>query len=145
MSVDPQLKQFRFIDTNILVYAYDSSARRKHTAAARLVEQCWENEDGCISIQVLHEFYITVTQKIARPLEYQHARQFIADLAHWHVHTPEAEDVLQAIDIRMKYQLSFWDAMALHSAAKMGCVQFVSEDLSHGEIYGTVQVINPFI
>ena len=81
MNAESQPEQLRFIDTNILVYAYDRSAGRKHTAAARLIEQCWGNENGCISIQVLQEFYVTVTRKIAKPLEYQTARQLVADLA----------------------------------------------------------------
>jgi predicted nucleic acid-binding protein len=144
MNAESPTGQFRFIDTNILVYAYDRSAGRKHTAAARLVEQCWEDENGCISIQVLQEFYVTVTRKIPRPLEYQTARQVIADLTHWRIHIPEAIDVLQAIDLQQTYRLAFWDAMVLQSAARLGCTQLLSEDLSHGETYSTVQVINPF-
>ena len=144
MNAEPQPEQLRFMDTNILVYAYDRSAGRKHTAAARLVEQCWEIENGCLNIQVLQEFYVTVTQKIARPLEYRTARQVIADLAQWHIHVPEAKDILQAIDLQETYQLSFWDAMVLQSATSLGCAQLLSEDLSHGETYGAVKVINPF-
>jgi predicted nucleic acid-binding protein len=144
MSAEPQPEQLRFIDTNILVYAYDRSAGHKHTAAARLVEQCWEDENGCLSIQVLQEFYVTVTRKIARPLEYHPAQQLIADLAQWRIHVPEANDVLQAIDMQQTYHLSFWDAMVLQSAARLGCAQLLSEDFSHGESYGAVQVINPF-
>jgi predicted nucleic acid-binding protein len=145
MNAEPQPEQLRFIDTNILVYAYDRSAGRKHTAAARLVEQCWGDENGSLSIQVLQEFYVTVTRKIARPLEYQTARQVIADLAQWRIHVPEANDVLQAIDLQQTYQLSFWDAMVLQSATRLGCAQLLSEDLSHEQTYGIVQVINPFI
>jgi predicted nucleic acid-binding protein len=144
MNAEPQPEQLRFMDTNILVYAYDRSAGRKHTAAARLVEQCWEDENGCLSIQVLQEFYVIVTRKIARPLEYQTARQVIADLAQWRIHVPEAKDVLQAIDLQQTYPLSFWDAMVLQSATSLGCAQLLSEGLSHEETYGVVQVINPF-
>jgi predicted nucleic acid-binding protein len=145
MNAEPQPEQLRFIDTNILVYAYDRSAGRKHTAAARLVEQCWGDENGCLSIQVLQEFYVTVTRKIATPLDYQTARQIVSDLAHWRIHIPEANDVLQAIDLQQTYRLSFWDAMVLQSATRLGCTQLLSEDLSHGETYSTVQVINPVI
>jgi len=144
MNAEQQPERLRFIDTNILVYAYDRSARHKHTAATREVEQCWGDENGCLSIQVLQEFYVTVTRKIAKPLKYQTARQLVADLAQWRIHVPEANDVLQAIDLQHTYQLSFWDAMIVQSAASLGCAQLLSEDLSHGEIYGKVQVINPF-
>ena len=144
MPAKPQAGELQFIDTNILVYAYDRSAGRKHIAAVRLVEQCWEEEDGCLSIQVLQELYVTVTQRITHPLDYQTARQIVDDLAHWRIHVPEPNDILQAIDIQQKFQLSFWDAMILQSAAYMGCAQLLSEDLGHGENYGNVQVVNPF-
>jgi predicted nucleic acid-binding protein len=143
MNGSPEKNQF--VDTNILVYAYDRSAGHKHTIAAQLVEDCWENSTGSISIQVLQELFVTVTRKIAAPLEHQIARQMIADLAHWRVHIPGTNDMLEAIDMQRTYQLSFWDAMVLQSATKLGCMQLLSEDLSHRQTYGTVQVINPFI
>ena len=142
MSVDPQ--QDYFLDTNILVYAYDSTAGRKHTQAMQLVEGCWENENGCLSLQVLQEFYVTITRKIMLPLEYQTARQIIADLAHWRVHAPGADDLLQALDLQHSHQLAFWDAMIVQSAICLGCKELISEDLSHGQIYGDVRVVNPF-
>ena len=79
MNVEPQAVYF--LDTNILVYAYDRSAGQKHALAGQLMEACWENENGCLSIQVLQEFFVTVTRKLAMPLEYQTARQIVADLA----------------------------------------------------------------
>jgi len=142
MNVSPGMEQF--IDTNILVYAYDRSSGGKHAIAAQLVKACWENGNGCISIQVLQEFYVNVTRKIAHPLEPQTVRQIIADLAHWRLHLPEANDVLQAIDFQQLYQLSFWDAMVLQSAARLGCTQLISEDFNDGQTYGAVRVINPF-
>jgi predicted nucleic acid-binding protein len=132
-----------FIDTNILGYAYDRSAGEKHAIAMQCIEQCWNNQNGCISIQVLQEFYVTITRKIVHPLDFLAARQIVADLTHWRVHSPEPGDLLQAIDFQKNYQLSFWDAMILQSATRLGCRQLFSEDLSHGETYGIVQVINP--
>ena len=142
MSVDPQAAHF--LDTNILVYAYDRSAEQKHNLAAQLMESCWENENGCISIQVLQEFFVTVTRKIATPMDHQTARQIVADLTQWHLHAPNASDLLQAIDLQMSYQLAFWDALVVQSAASLGCKKLFSEDLNHGQVYGDVQVINPF-
>jgi len=144
MIAEPETRQLQFIDTNILVYAFDRSAGKKHALAARLVEQCWEDENGCLSIQVLQEFYVTITRKILKPLEYQAARQIVSDLANWRIHTPDTSDLLKAIDMQNTYQLSFWDAMVLQSATRLGCT-LLSEDLSHGETYGEVQVVNPFI
>jgi predicted nucleic acid-binding protein len=142
MSADPKVEYF--LDTNILVYAYDLSAGQKHTLAAQLVEACWENENGCLSLQVLQEFFVTVTRKITKPLDHQTARHIVADLTQWRLHTPKAGDLLQAIDLQQLYQLSFWDALVVQSAGSLGCKQLLSEDLSHGQEYGSLQVINPF-
>ena len=142
MNVDPQAAYF--LDTHILVYAYDRSAGQKHALAVQLMEGCWKNENGCISIQVLQEFFVTVTRKITTPLDDQTARQIVADLAQWRLHTPKASDLLQAIDLQRDYQLSLWDAQIVQSAAGLGCSQLLSEDLNHGQMYGEVQVINPF-
>jgi predicted nucleic acid-binding protein len=125
MSVDRQAAYF--LDTNILIFAYDRSAGKKHDLAAQMVESCWENENGCLSIQVLQEFFVTVT-----------------DLAQWRIHTPKASDLLEAIDLQQSYQLAFWDALVVQSAASLGCKQLFSEDLNHDQVYGDVQVINPF-
>ena len=142
MNVEPQAVYF--LDTNILVYAYDRSAGQKHALAAQLMEACWENENGCLSIQVLQEFFVTVTRKIAMPLDYQTARQIVADLAQWRLHAPKASDLIQAIDLQQSHQLAFWDAQMIQNAASLGCKQVLSEDLNHGQMYGEVQVINPF-
>jgi predicted nucleic acid-binding protein len=143
MSANPEIDHF--LDTNILVYAYDRSAGMKHTISLQLMEECWANGNGCLSIQVLQEFYVCVTRKIALPLDHLVARQIVSDLANWRLHSPEASDLLQAIDFQHSYQLSFWDAMVLQSAARLGCRQLFSEDLSHGQAYGEVKVINPFV
>lgn len=134
-----------FIDTNILVYAYDRTAGEKRRVAAQLLERCWESEKGCLSVQVLQEFYVAVTQKIARPLDRQAARQLVEDLSFWRVHAPQAEDILQAIDLQQSHPLSFWDAMVINSAARLGCQYLYSEDLAHGQVYGGVKVVNPFV
>ncbi|MGH3300544.1 MAG: PIN domain-containing protein [Streptosporangiaceae bacterium] len=134
----------RFVDTNILVYAHDVTAGDKHVRARALVEELWDSHDGCVSVQVLQEFFVTTTRKIPRPLEATTAAQVIDDLAHWHVHAPAASDVLAAIDIHRQTGASFWDAMILRSAKELGCQTLHSEDLSDGQAYDGVQVRNPF-
>jgi predicted nucleic acid-binding protein len=142
MSADPKVEYF--LDTNILVYAYDNTAGQKHTLAAQLMEGCWENQNGCLSLQVLQEFFVTVTRKIMPPLDLQTARQIVADLTQWRLHAPNAADLLQAIDLQELHQIAFWDALVIQSAVSLGCKQLFSEDLNHGQAYGTVQVVNPF-
>ena len=134
----------QFLDTNVLVYAHDVTAGDKHSRARALVEELWETRQGCLSVQVLQEFFVTTTRKIPRPLEAPAAAQIIDDLAHWHVHAPAAVDVLAAIDIHQRTGASFWDAMILRSAKELDCQILHSEDLNSGQAYDDIQVSSPF-
>ena len=136
--------QPQFVDTNILVYAHDLSAGEKNVRARDLLGELWQSRAGCLSIQVLQEFYVTVTQKVAEPLTPHVAAEIIADLSAWQVHCPGVDDVLDAIRLQDRYQISFWDAMIVASAIHLGCERLWSEDLNPGQVYGTVTVANPF-
>jgi predicted nucleic acid-binding protein len=134
-----------FVDTNVLVYAHDVTAGDKHNRARSLVEELWETRHGCLSVQVLQEFFVTTTRKIPKRLGAPAAAQIIDDLAHWHVHAPAASDVLAAIGIHQRTGASFWDAMILRSAKELGCQILYSEDLNAGQDYAGVEVRNPFL
>ncbi|HEY4745211.1 MAG TPA: PIN domain-containing protein [Desulfuromonadaceae bacterium] len=133
-----------FVDTNILIYGYDTSAGSKHTVAAKLLADLWKSESGVLSTQVLQEFYVNVTRKIVRPLETIVARSIIEDLARWHVVTLETDTLLAAIDLQRTTMLSFWDAMIVAAAIAGGTEIIFTEDLNHGQIIGGVMVKNPF-
>ena len=141
MSVNPDLE---FIDTNILVYAHDQSSGEKRQVACDLIRGMWKTGNGCLSVQVLQEFYVTVTRKVLRPLPIGEAAEIIRDLSFWKVHSLTAEDVLGAIDIQRHYQISFWDAMVIHSAKCLSCKVIWSEDLSDGQEFENIRVKNPF-
>ena len=136
--------QREFVDTNVLVYAHDVSAGAKHTQARALLAGLWESGNGCLSVQVLQEFYVTVTRKVSRPLPPEVARQRVEDLGYWLVHSPTAADVVEAISLHQSHRLSFWDALILTSAAKLGCAVLWSEDLNPGQTIGSLRVENPF-
>jgi predicted nucleic acid-binding protein len=74
----------RFVDTNILLYAHDDSAGAKRDQARTLVEQLWEPRDGCLSVQVLQEFFVNVAREIAKPISVEAAKEMVADLSQWH-------------------------------------------------------------
>ena len=133
-----------FIDANVLVYAFDASAGSKHAAARDLVERLWESGTGCLSVQVLQEFFVTVTRKVAMPLAIDAATDRVQELALWRVFAPTAEDVLAAIAIQRQAQLSFWDAMIVRAAAESGCDVLWTEDLTHGQLLRGVRVCHPF-
>ena len=141
----PDDSAHQFVDANILVYAHDISAGARNEKARELIRRLWENKTGCLSIQVLQEFYVVVTQKVSNPISSTDASRIISDLSHWRIHEPAFEDLLSAIDLQQRYSLSFWDAMVVHSAARLRCQVIWSEDMSHGQVYEGIRLINPFL
>lgn len=133
-----------FVDTNVLVYAHDITAGRKRERARDLLVELWESGLGCLSVQVLQEFFVNVTRKVPRPLDAATGAAIIADLARWRVHAPGPEDVLAAIELHRSRDVSFRDSMILRSASALGCVTLYSEDLDPGQRYDGVQIHNPF-
>lgn len=134
----------QFVDTNILVYGFDRSAGEKSDRARGLMTELWESGYGCVSTQVLEEFYVTVVKKIARPLAPTFAAQVIVDLSRWTTHMIGVNDILSAIEICQRYELSFWDALIVQSAKSLGCEVLWTEDLNAGQVYEGIRVINPF-
>lgn len=142
MSVDAS---FQFVDTNILIYAHDNSAGEKHRLAVELLDSLWNNHTGCLSVQVLQEFYVTITRKVKHPLPSAIASQIINDLSAWEIHSPTALDVITAIALHQRYNIAFWDAMILQSAQCLGCQVVWSEDLNPEQTYNGVSIANPFL
>jgi predicted nucleic acid-binding protein len=133
-----------FVDTNVLLYAFDTSAAGKRRLALDVVREAWRGGNGCVSVQVLQEFYVNATRELERPVTVDTATRIVASLSHWEVHAPDANDVLSAIVLQRSAQLSFWDATVVTSAQAMGCEQLDSEDLNAGNGIGGVTVVNPF-
>jgi predicted nucleic acid-binding protein len=137
--------RLQFTDTNILVYAYNMADPQKQHRAHMLINGLWESGAGALSIQVLQEFYVTVTRKIAKPLLSEAVLSIIKDLGNWVVHSPSVDDLTEAISIQQRNQLSFWDALMIGSAKKLGCLIIWTEDLNNGQLYEGIQALNPFI
>ena len=135
----------QFLDTNALVYAHDRSAGEKYRRALHLLEQVTTQESAALSIQVLQEFFVTVTTKLPKPMPVQDAAAIVSDLGALPTHAPDLTDVVAAIDIHDRLRVSFWDAMILRSASVLGCAVVWSEDLAHKRRYDDLEVRNPFI
>jgi predicted nucleic acid-binding protein len=133
-----------FVDTNVLVYANDTSAGIKRERAQDLVSRLWVQRAGCVSIQVLQELYVNLTRKVPRPLDGVTVSRIVSDLSRWQVHSPEPPDLLVAIEIHQRNRISFWDAMIVRSAVRLGCARIWSEDLNSGQAYEGIVVQNPF-
>ncbi len=137
--------ELQFVDTNILLYAYDRSAGNKFTVANELLQRLWVNRNGCISIQVLQEFTYNVNRKVKTILSEEVTKQIVQEYAQWRVFSQRVADICAAITVQQRDQLSFWDAMIVYSADVLGCTTLWSEDLNHGQKYLGVEVKNPFL
>ena len=133
-----------FVDTNVLVYAYDRGAGSKHERALGLVEKLWVEGNGALSTQVLQEFYVNVRRKARKPISHKQARSLIADYMSWDPVINDGASMLEAIDVEQKYKLSFWDSLIVVAAQKSGASVLYSEDFNDGQKFGPVQVLNPF-
>ncbi len=135
----------RFVDTNILVYAYDADEKEKHPRASTLIKELWDKDIGVLSLQVLQEFYVTVTQKIEKPIGPDTAKQIIEDyVAAWEIVEPSVKTLLAALEAKEKYQFHFWDAMIFAAAKEAGAQIVYTEDFQHGREIEGMQFINPF-
>jgi predicted nucleic acid-binding protein len=134
-----------FVDTNILIYAHDRDAGDRHLRAKAMVSELWATRSGMLSTQVLHEFYVNVTQKIPAPLEPVRARALIETYLVWDVQTLAPESVLLASEIQQRNAISWWDALIVHAASKGGASVLYTEDLNSGQVIEGVKVVNPFI
>jgi predicted nucleic acid-binding protein len=134
-----------FVDTNVLVYAHDRRAGVKHERARQLVERLWDSGQGVLSTQVLQELCINLRRKVNPPLPVDVIRGLIQDYMSWEIVVNTPTSVTQALDIEVRYETSFWDALILQAAESSGAAVLYSEDLSAGQKYGPVQVINPLM
>jgi predicted nucleic acid-binding protein len=132
-----------FVDTNILVYAHDRSAGRKHQRARAVVEELWNSGEGVLSTQVLHELCVNLRRKVAPALSVSEVRRLLQDYLAWQVVTTAPEAVVHALDLESRYKVSFWDALIVHAAEVAGATTIYSEDMGDRQKFGTVRVVNP--
>ncbi len=131
-----------FLDTNILIYA--ATGRADEPAK-------WEAAHGLLTTQfgtsgqVLAEFYANVTRKATPPLPPDDARRWVSLLGRKPFVMVDERLVLAGIDLSQRYKISYWDGAILAAAERLGAATVYSEDLNHGQAYGSVRVVNPFI
>ena len=136
--------ELEFVDTNVVVYAHDSTAGNKRAVASELLERLDVAGTGAISVQVLQEFVVTAGAKVQPPISDEEIAALVEDLSDWTVFCPGSDDVLAALELRRRHQMSFWDAMILRAASELDASVLWTEDLSHGRDYDGVTARNPF-
>ena len=131
-----------FLDTNVFVYLFDRDEPAKQQRAREIVNRV--GAAAVLSTQVLQEFYVSVTRKLARPLAVAEAERAVHDLAALDVVVIDVPMVKHAIALSRGDALSFWDALIVEAARAHGCNRLLSEDLQDGRAFGDVHVENPF-
>jgi predicted nucleic acid-binding protein len=134
-----------FVDTNILVYALDAGAGEKQRQAAAWTESVWRGGRGRVSTQVLHEFYVTVTQKLRPGLDRSAARVEVRGLMSWRPVQLDEVMLESAWDVQDRFQLSFRDALIVAAARAAGCGYLLTEDLQDGQVLDDLRIVNPFL
>lgn len=132
-----------FFDTNILVYLFDASAPAKQERARKLLGQHTRAGETLLSTQVLQEFYVAVTRKLATVLEPDAAYEAVKGLAVMPTVRVDVPLILSATALSRQHQLSFWDALIIRSAIEGGASTLYTEDLQHGQVFETLTVENP--
>ncbi|MCF8053270.1 MAG: PIN domain-containing protein [Desulfobacterales bacterium] len=133
-----------FFDTNILVYLFDADAADKQTQARDRFQAEASAGRTLLSTQVLQEFYVAVTRKLAVPLEPEAAEEVVRNLAVLPVVRIDPERILAAIVKSRRLQLSFWDALIVEAALAGGAECLLTEDLHHGQTIEALRIENPF-
>ena len=134
-----------FVDANILVYAFDASAGNKKVAAEHLLAGLWAAGTGCLSVQVLQEFYTQATRASrSGRLTHAEAATLITAWQRFPVQDLNVLIVERAMSTCQRFQISYWDAAILEGARTAGCATVLSEDMQHGQSFDGVRVIDPF-
>jgi predicted nucleic acid-binding protein len=133
-----------FVDTNVLVYLRDSTEAEKQRRAAEWMAHLWDTGTGRVSLQVLQEYYVTVTAKLDPGLSQEEAREDILALRFWYPLHPDADLMTEAWTAQDGWGFSFWDALIVAAARRLGCTTLLTEDLQDGQELGDLTVRSPF-
>jgi predicted nucleic acid-binding protein len=138
------MSALEFLDTNVLVYAYDASDPRKQQIAQGLVRRAVAGEIAASS-QVLGEFAATLLHKITPPAKPEDLMVLLDTLGPINLVSIDGDVVLRAVQARAQYGVHFYDGMILAAAERGGCQKIWSEGLDAGQQYFGCTVENPFV
>jgi predicted nucleic acid-binding protein len=133
-----------FVDTNVLVYARDAADAAKQARAAAWLEILWREQAGRTSIQVLSEYYVTLTRKLDPGLPSAEAWDDVSALFTWRPQAIDEAVMQRGREIEQRHRLGWWDSLIIAAAATQGCALLLSEDLQDGGVYAGVTVRSPF-
>jgi predicted nucleic acid-binding protein len=131
-----------FFDTNVLIYADDKAAPAKQRRALDLVAEHRRAGTGVVSLQVLQEYFVTITRKLR--VDQRIARRKVELLAEFDIAATDVTDILAAIDLHFLHGFSFWDALVMRSAKQAGCSVLLTEDMQETREIDGIRIVNPF-
>jgi predicted nucleic acid-binding protein len=134
-----------FFDTNVLLYLFDNREPDKKAAAQELIQKEVEADRASLSTQVLQEFYVNATRKLAFPLSPEEAGARVRDFSRLPLVQVDVPLILAAIARSQRMSFSLWDAMIVEAALKAGADRLLTEDLQHGQVIEDMRVENPFL
>ena len=134
-----------FVDTNVLVYARDRTDAGKQRAAAEWMAALWDTRAGRLSVQVLREYYVTLTRKLDPPRSLADAREDVLALATWDPVPMDAGILEDGWMVQDRYGLSWWDALIVAAASRSGSRWILSEDFQAGQDLLGLTVLDPFV
>ena len=132
----------KFLDTNVLVYAADEGDMAKFERACDIVESATKGNGFVISAQVVNEFTSVMYRKLKKPDDEVKDLLSVIEAIRTVPVSPEWTRV--AIEIKVQYNLQFYDSLLLAAAKAQGCDEFWSEDLNDGQLYCGIKAVNPF-
>lgn len=131
-----------FVDTNVLVYLFDSDSPARQAIARDLVDN--HAAKFVLSPQVLGEFFVVVTRKLDKPLSPALGLEAVDKLCRFRVRPISAQLARQAVRGSVSSRLSYWDALIVETALDAGAVTLLTEDMQHGQEFAGMRVVNPF-
>lgn len=134
-----------FFDTNVLLYMYDDDEPQKKEKAIDVFERAAEDDQAILSTQVLQEFYVNATRRLARPLSPERAAARVRDFARLPLVRVHEVLILAAIERSRNMSFSFWDALIIEAAVSAGADLLLTEDLQHGQRIEGLTVVDPFV
>ncbi|BDA86807.1 twitching motility protein PilT [Aureimonas sp. SA4125] len=129
-----------FLDTNVLIYA--ATGRHDYPRHWEIAHDILAAGGNGLSGQVLAEFYVVTTKKYGLPVG--EAFEWIRRLSLMPVAEVGSDIVVEGIALSQRYQIHYWDAALIAAAGRLGAGTLYTEDLNHGQLYGTVRAVNPF-
>jgi predicted nucleic acid-binding protein len=134
-----------FVDTNILVYAFDESDTERQQRAERALAPLFLQDRIRLSTQVLQEFYVTMTRKVRAAWKPGEALEVLDDLAAWPLLVVNYELIRESVLLSEESRISFWDSLVVNSAARSGADTLFTEDLNDGQVVRGIRVSNPLL